>query len=184
MENIKNIQVFLSTDGKLTISYGAENIKEADAQFSEATALFKKMNALMNELGLKPQRGGFPPKKEKEWTGVKCPKDQGRLYSATTSTGKKMIKCENSKWNSLTKSASGCDYIEWVNDNQTTSQAKFEKDMGAVAQPSTGGVKMVTPAQINLITKLQGEGRISEMIIAKDLTLDKAKELISSSINK
>ena len=56
--------------------------------------------------------------------------------------------------------------------------------MGAVAQPSTGGVKMVTPAQINLITKLQGEGRISEMIVAKDLTLDKAKELISSSINK
>lgn len=181
MENIKNIQVFLSTDGKLTISYGAENIKEADAQFNEATALFKKMNALMNELGLKPQRGGFPPKKEveKSWTGVKCPKDQGRLYSATTATGKKMIKCENSKWNSLTKSASGCDYIEWIND----SQRKFEDEVGAVAQPSTGA-KMVTPAQINLITKLQGEGRISELIVAKDLTLDKAKELISSSINK
>ncbi len=181
MDTNNKITVWFSTDGKLSVSFNAQDVKEANTLYEDTEKIFRKMVALKNELGLVIVRGGFPPKKpaEKEWTGNKCPKDQGRLYSATTATGKKMIKCENSKWNPVTKSASGCDYIEWVND----SQKKFEDEVGAVAQSPTG-VKMVTLAQINLIKKLQEEGRISELIVAKDLTLEKAKELIASSIKK
>jgi len=180
MDNTNKITVWFSTDGKLSISFNADDVKEANKLYPEAEALFRKMVALKNELGLViVKSGGFPPKKEKEWTGNKCPKDGGRLYQATTATGKKMIKCENSKWNPLTKSASGCNYIEWINDEQK----KFEKEVQTVVK-EVGGVRMITQAQINLIEKLQGEGRISELVVAKDLTMEKAKELISSSINK
>lgn len=180
MDNTNKITVWFSTDGKLSISFNADDVKEANKLYPEAETLFKKMVALKNELGLViPSRGGFPPKKEKEWTGNTCPKDKGRLYQATTATGKKMIKCENSKWNPLTKSASGCDYIEWVNDGQD-SQKKFEGEVQAAAN----GEKMATPAQVNLIIKLQGEGRLSELVEVKKLTMAEASSLIKSSINK
>ena len=183
MENNSKITCWFSTDGKLSVSFNAQDVKEADTLYKDAEALFRKMVALKNELGLViASKGGFPPKKlaEKEWTGEKCPKDGGRLYKATTATGKKMIKCENSKWNAVTKQNIGCNFIEWIEDDL---QKKFEQEVRTVVQ-EVDGVKMATLAQINLIKKLQGEGRISELIIAKDLTLDKAKELISSSINK
>jgi hypothetical protein len=52
-------------------------------------------------------------KKEKEWTGDKCPQDGGRLYHIKTSTGKDMCKCENGKYDFKTKTASGCDFVAW-----------------------------------------------------------------------
>ena len=67
------------------------------------------------ELEVKKSFGNFPPKKEKEYIeGDLCPKDGGRLIKPPEGT-KIPIKCENSKWDHMTKTASGCDYTKWAN---------------------------------------------------------------------
>lgn len=45
----------------------------------------------------------------------KCPKCGSPLVLATTRTGKKMKKCSTNVWNAETKTAEGCDYVEWIN---------------------------------------------------------------------
>ena len=45
----------------------------------------------------------------------KCPKCGNPLVLQITRFGKKMKKCSTSKWDSATKTASGCDYAEWIN---------------------------------------------------------------------
>ncbi len=45
----------------------------------------------------------------------KCPKCGSPLVLQITRFGKKMKKCSTSTWDSKTKTASGCDYIEGIN---------------------------------------------------------------------
>ena len=45
----------------------------------------------------------------------KCPKCGAPLVLAVTRFGKKMKKCSTGGWDKLTKTATGCDYIEWIN---------------------------------------------------------------------
>jgi ssDNA-binding Zn-finger/Zn-ribbon topoisomerase 1 len=45
----------------------------------------------------------------------KCPKCGSPLVLSFTRFGKKMKKCSTSVWDPATKTASGCDYIEWIN---------------------------------------------------------------------
>lgn len=44
----------------------------------------------------------------------KCPKCGSPLVLAVTRFGKKMKKCSTNSWNRETKSAEGCDYVEWL----------------------------------------------------------------------
>lgn len=44
----------------------------------------------------------------------KCPQCDEKLVLYTTSSGKRMKKCSTSKWDPETRTASGCDYIEWL----------------------------------------------------------------------
>lgn len=44
-----------------------------------------------------------------------CPKCGSPLILATTRFGKKMKKCSTNVWNSETKTAEGCDFVEWIN---------------------------------------------------------------------
>ena len=46
----------------------------------------------------------------------KCPKCGEKLVLYTTTQGKKMKKCSTSGWDKEKKQATGCDYIEWVNN--------------------------------------------------------------------
>ncbi len=52
---------------------------------------------------------------EPEKIDEKCPKCGNDLVIAFTKFGKKMKKCSTNVWNSETKKAEGCDYIEWIN---------------------------------------------------------------------
>lgn len=45
----------------------------------------------------------------------KCPKCGSSLVLVTTRFGKKMKKCSTNTWNKETKTAEGCDFIEWIN---------------------------------------------------------------------
>ncbi len=45
----------------------------------------------------------------------KCPKCGSPLMMVVTRFGKKMKKCSTGGWDSATKKATGCDYVEWIN---------------------------------------------------------------------
>ena len=45
----------------------------------------------------------------------KCPKCASPLVLQVTRFGKKMKKCSAGGWDSETKTATGCDYVEWIN---------------------------------------------------------------------
>ncbi|HLC94266.1 MAG TPA: topoisomerase DNA-binding C4 zinc finger domain-containing protein [Patescibacteria group bacterium] len=44
----------------------------------------------------------------------KCPKCGSPLVLKTTRFGKKLKKCSAGTWDAATRTASGCDYVEWV----------------------------------------------------------------------
>ena len=46
----------------------------------------------------------------------KCPKCGEKLVLDTTTRGKKMKKRSTSRWDKEKKQATGCDYIEWINN--------------------------------------------------------------------
>ncbi len=84
------------------------------------TVLLEKVTLLeakLEALGYKPQERGFKgggmgiPKTYVE--GVICPKDGARLVEKTKKDGQKFHQCENRKWNPLTNTNSGCDYVDW-----------------------------------------------------------------------
>ncbi len=45
-----------------------------------------------------------------------CPDCGAKLVMQTTASGRKLKKCSTAKWDAKTKTASGCAYIQWVND--------------------------------------------------------------------
>ncbi len=45
----------------------------------------------------------------------KCPKCGSPVVLAVTRFGKKMKKCSTGGWDKLTRTATGCDFIEWIN---------------------------------------------------------------------
>ncbi len=57
---------------------------------------------------------------EPETLDEKCPKCDNPLVMMVTRFGKKMKKCSTNSWNKETKTAEGCDYIEWISG--TTEQ--------------------------------------------------------------
>ena len=90
--------------------------KDTDKNFPQRVTDTSKM---LSVEGYKPKVKPVynkPPyvKKEKDYiTDRVCPQDGGKLYKLLTKTGKTMIKCDNSKWDFTTKTASGCDFVEW-----------------------------------------------------------------------
>lgn len=61
---------------------------------------------------------------EPETIDEKCPKCGSPLVIQVTRFGKKMKKCSTSVWDSATKTASGCDYIEWINGTTEKTDEK------------------------------------------------------------
>jgi ssDNA-binding Zn-finger/Zn-ribbon topoisomerase 1 len=51
---------------------------------------------------------------EPEVLDEKCPKCGAPLILTSTRFGKKLKKCSTNTWDPKTKTATGCDYIEWV----------------------------------------------------------------------
>ena len=49
----------------------------------------------------------------------KCPKCGSPLVIQFTRFGKKMKKCSTGGWDAQAKQATGCDYVEWINNSKT-----------------------------------------------------------------
>lgn len=76
----------------------------------------------------KYQSKGFN-KPEKEYVeGRTCPIDQGRLVKPPVGS-KAPIKCENNKWNPVTKQSEGCLFFEWQNQNMMSPVIQSTEDM-------------------------------------------------------
>lgn len=69
-------------------------------------------------------------KDEPQELDEKCPKCGSPLILQTTRFGKKMKKCSTSSWDPQTKTASGCDFVEWINGS-TEALDKKCPDCGA-----------------------------------------------------
>ena len=52
---------------------------------------------------------------EPETLDEKCPKCGASLVLQVTRFGKKMKKCSTNTWDKESKTASGCDFVEWIN---------------------------------------------------------------------
>jgi len=54
----------------------------------------------------------------KEELDEECPECGAKLLLVTTANGKRMKKCSTSGWDRATKTATGCTYVEWLNNNR------------------------------------------------------------------
>ncbi|MDP4011209.1 MAG: topoisomerase DNA-binding C4 zinc finger domain-containing protein [Candidatus Roizmanbacteria bacterium] len=64
----------------------------------------------------------------KEELDEKCPDCGEKLVMMTTNRGKKLKKCSTSGWDREKKEATGCTYVEWINDKtaaKTNGDEKF-----------------------------------------------------------
>jgi ssDNA-binding Zn-finger/Zn-ribbon topoisomerase 1 len=57
----------------------------------------------------------------KEELDETCPQCESKLVLVTTATGKKMKKCSTSGWDRATRQTTGCNYVEWLNDNKVSN---------------------------------------------------------------
>lgn len=69
---------------------------------------------------------------KKEELDEKCPTCGEKLVMQTLSSGKKLKKCSTAGWDRENKVATGCDYVEWVNDR---------KPRGAQSQNASNGTE-------------------------------------------
>ncbi|MFA9288464.1 MAG: topoisomerase DNA-binding C4 zinc finger domain-containing protein [Weeksellaceae bacterium] len=63
-----------------------------------------------------------------------CPQCGSKLVLFTTSTGKKMKKCSTAGWDREKKEATGCTYVEWLN-NSKRGDAAPQEDIGTEDMP-------------------------------------------------
>ncbi|HRN71361.1 MAG TPA: topoisomerase DNA-binding C4 zinc finger domain-containing protein [Candidatus Woesebacteria bacterium] len=57
----------------------------------------------------------------KEELDEACPQCGARLLFVTTATGKKMKKCSTAGWDREAKKATGCTYVEWINERKQSN---------------------------------------------------------------
>jgi hypothetical protein len=118
------------------------------------------------------RRAGFPPKKEKEYVPNRvCPKCGSPLIQSVTKTGKNLIKCSTAKY--FNGVASGCDFVEWLDDKPMASNPN--QTVGGNAQPSTNAP--ATQAQKNLIQKNWPE------LFDPNLNFNAASQIIQANKN-
>ncbi|MBI3888148.1 topoisomerase DNA-binding C4 zinc finger domain-containing protein [Candidatus Microgenomates bacterium] len=73
----------------------------------------------------------------------KCPKCGAPLLLAVTRFGKKMKKCSTGGWDSASKKATGCDFVEWINGTTEPLEEKCpECDAKLVLFTTSAGKKM------------------------------------------
>lgn len=68
----------------------------------------------------------------KETLKEECPECGQPLVLVTTANGKRMKKCSTSGWDRVKREATGCTYIEWLNDNAKSSNG--DEDFPAFEQ--------------------------------------------------
>jgi ssDNA-binding Zn-finger/Zn-ribbon topoisomerase 1 len=73
----------------------------------------------------------------------KCPKCGAALMLVVTRFGKKMKKCSKGGWDSTTKKATGCDFVEWINGTSEPLEEKCpECGESLVLYTTAAGKKM------------------------------------------
>ena len=89
---------------------------------SKESALFERMDAIesyLKDAGYLPDKrrgsGGRTEAQKETVEGRECPKCGSPLIYFEAK-GKKHIKCSTSKWDYITKTSSGCDFVEWADD--------------------------------------------------------------------
>ena len=116
---------------------------------SKESALFERMDAIesyLKDAGYLPDKrrgsSGRTEAQKETVEGRECPKCGSPLIYFEAK-GKKHIKCSTSKWDYITKTSSGCDFIEWADDGTSPSISGFGS--------TYSGEAPATPRQVALL---------------------------------
>jgi hypothetical protein len=63
--------------------------------------------------------------------GKKCPECGGRLIKKVSKEGKEYHACENGKYDFLTKTTSGCKFVDWL-DKPQTREEQIDKEFEGI----------------------------------------------------
>jgi ssDNA-binding Zn-finger/Zn-ribbon topoisomerase 1 len=64
-----------------------------------------------------------------------CPQCQSKLVLVTVASGRKLKKCSTAKWDRKTRTASGCTYVQWINDRVSAAIVAQSKANGDESGP-------------------------------------------------
>jgi len=79
----------------------------------------------------------------------KCPKCGSPLLLTVTRFGKKMKKCSTGTWDPKTKTAGGCDYIEWIKGTTEALEEDCPKCGAKLVLFTTAGGKKLKKCSTN-----------------------------------
>lgn len=79
----------------------------------------------------------------------KCPKCGSSLLLSVTRFGKKMKKCSTGTWDPKTKTAGGCDYIEWIKGTAEQLDEDCPKCSAKLVLFTTAGGKKLKKCSTN-----------------------------------
>lgn len=102
-----------------------------DEKMSDLMIKMERMEKWFGDKGYTPQKKGGSYQKPVDYVeGKSCPKCGGRLIKKTKKDGSPFHQCENRKWNATTKEATGCSFIDWLED-KNESFDDIPEDLGA-----------------------------------------------------
>ncbi|MDH7476100.1 MAG: topoisomerase DNA-binding C4 zinc finger domain-containing protein [Microgenomates group bacterium] len=79
----------------------------------------------------------------------KCPKCGAPLLLNITRFGKRMKKCSTNSWDAKTRTASGCDYVEWIKGTSEELEEKCPKCGSQLLMVTTASGKKLKKCSTN-----------------------------------
>ena len=129
------------------------------------SALFDRMEGMevyLEDAGYQPDiksrssgRTGAP-KAIETVEGKTCPKCGSPLIYFEAK-GKKNIKCSTSKWDYITKTSSGCDYVEWGDEGETLDGGATPKQISFLKEKNLWEEGMTKSEATELIGQALGK---------------------------
>lgn len=101
--------------------------------------VMKTVEKTLLDMEYKPQIKQMFGKKEIVYVeGKVCPLCKGRLIKAMSKAGKEFHKCENGKWNAMTKQTEGCRFVDWLNPVVPTYNKQEPYAQGGISAEDYG----------------------------------------------
>lgn len=125
--NDSEMPVVMFTNYKRTDGFEVSLTLRGTNVSTVATELNKSIETIKANGGtpVSRQSKGYPPKVVDYVVGRVCPLDGGKLINPPVGTNRP-IKCENGKYDFITKTTSGCTFTEWANTANKEGQSLGE----------------------------------------------------------
>lgn len=100
---------------------------------AELLDLMVDLESMLNKRGYQPDKkvsGGFAPKVKEVVQGETCPKCNQPLVKFTSKDGTKSgVKCSTAKYDFMTKTASGCNFVRFDESNSSEKATEAQESI-------------------------------------------------------